>query len=228
MKLPPYPLLCIIFAGHFRNIRKKRNIAGYLTKSIMLRRNFKRCLAILGTATIFSCTPPATPGSRSTADSTQTAADAIVYVNSDTLMAKYEYFKQLQKDLESQSKTLEKQVSSRAASFQKQVGSYQQNAATMTASERQSTEQNLGKAQQELQALQQKASQDIMTNEQEANDKLHAKVQSFLKEYAQMNDYKFVLTYSRSNNAVLFADSTLDVTAEVLNGLNAEYAKEKK
>lgn len=156
------------------------------------------------------------------------APEAIVYVNSDTLLAKYQFFKDLQAELEEQGKTLEGQLSSRTSNFQKQVSNYQQNAATMTPSERQSTEQNLGKAQQDLQAFQQKVSQDLMEAEQAANEKLHAKVQAFLKEYAALNDYKFVLTYSRSNNAVLFADSTLDVTDEVLNGLNAAYAKEKK
>ncbi|HYH55636.1 MAG TPA: OmpH family outer membrane protein [Anseongella sp.] len=188
----------------------------------------KLIAAALIAAAAASCNQPAPAARNNAPDSLQTVADAIVYVNSDTLLAKYEYFKDLQKELESKGKTLENQVSSRTASFQKQVSAYQQNAATMTPGERQSTEQNLGKAQQELQALQQKAGQDMMKNEQEANDKLHAKVQAFLKEYAAMNDYKFVLTYSRSNNAVLFADSTLDVTAEVLNGLNAAYAKEKK
>ena len=161
-------------------------------------------------------------------DNTPSTADAIVYVNSDTLLANYQFFIDLQAELEKQGKALESQISGRTSTFQKQVGSYQQNAATMTPSERQSTEQNLGKAQQELQALQQKVSQDMMKAEQDANDKLHGKVQAFLQEYASLNDYKFVLTYSRSNNAVLFADSTLDVTDEVLNGLNAAYAKEKE
>lgn len=175
-----------------------------------------------------SCNQPAPSGGNTSAEEAPAAADAIVYVNSDTLLAKYQFFKDLQAELEKQGKSLESQVSSRTGNFQKQVSSYQQNAATMTPGERQSTEQNLGKAQQELQAFQQKVSQDLMKAEQDANDKLHGKVQAFLQEYAALNDYKFVLTYSRSNNAVLFADSTLDVTDEVLNGLNAAYAKEKK
>src|SRR3546814_11453850 len=86
----------------------------------------------------------------------------------------------------------------------------------MTPSERQSTEQNLGKAQEELQAFQQKVSQDMMKAQEDANNELHTKIEVFLREYAALNDYKFVLTYSRNNNAVLFADSTLDVTEEVL------------
>lgn len=183
---------------------------------------------LLLSGTVVSCNQPAPPAGKPAGETVSSTADAIVYVNSDTLLAKYQFFLDLQKELEEKGKSLESQVSSRTNNFQKQVNSYQQNAATMTPTERQSTEQNLGKAQQELQAFQQKVSQDLMKAQEDANEKLHGKVQAFLKEYAALNDYKFVLTYSRSNNAVLFADSTLDVTGEVLNGLNAAYAKEKK
>lgn len=176
-----------------------------------------------------SCNQPASPPPGGQSGGNQApAGDAIVYVNSDTLLANYQFFKDLQADLEEQGKQLESQISSKTADFQKKVGSYQQNAATMTPTERQSTEESLGKAQQEIQALQQKLSQEMMQAEQQANDSLHTKVAAFLKDYAALNDYKFVLTYSRSNNAVLFADSTLEVTDEVLNGLNAAYAEEKE
>jgi outer membrane protein len=37
-----------------------------------------------------------------------------------------------------------------------------------------------------------------------------------------------VLTYSKSNPAVLYADESLDVTKAVVDGLNSEYKKEKK
>lgn len=203
------------------------HVIAIIRSSFSIRNTF-----ILGTLALIvsSCQQPAPGGTTATPDSTRvaSAADAIVYVNSDTLLANYQFFKDLQAELEEQGKSLESQMSNRTANFQKQVSNYQQNAATMTPSERQSTEQNLGKAQQDLQAFQQKVSQDLMEAEQAANEKLHSKVHAFLQEYAALNDYKFVLTYSRSNNAVLFADSTLDVTDEVLNGLNAAYAKEQK
>lgn len=193
-------------------------------------RGMKIGAPLLAAALLASCNQPGNPVSRGSlpTDSVRTTADAIVYVNSDTLLAKYEFSRDLQKELDTKQKEVEDRVKSRTTSFQNQVSSYQQKAATMTPSERETTEQNLGRAQQELQALQQQAGQELMANDREANDKLHGKIQEFLREYARLNDFKFVLTYSRSNNAVLFADSALDVTDEVLNGLNAAYAKEKK
>src|SRR3546814_444047 len=196
-----------------------------IQKAIFMRR---LCATALLTGALISCNKPAKQTSGNVPAATvQSTIDAIVYVNADTLLANYQFFKDIQKELEEQGKSLESQVSNRTSNFQKQVGTYQQNAATMTPSERQSTEQNLGKAQEELQAFQQKVSQDMMKAQEDANNELHTKIEVFLREYAALNDYKFVLTYSRNNNAVLFADSTLDDTEEVLNGLNYAYSKAK-
>ena len=37
-----------------------------------------------------------------------------------------------------------------------------------------------------------------------------------------------VLTYSKGNSAILFADESLDVTSAVIVGLNEDYKKNKK
>ena len=54
---------------------------------------------------------------------------------------------------------------------------------------------------------------------------LYNKVAEYLKTYAKTKGYKMVLTYSKGNSAILFADESLDVTKEVIKGLNEAYAK---
>ncbi|RZJ14130.1 MAG: OmpH family outer membrane protein, partial [Acinetobacter sp.] len=61
--------------------------------------------------------------------------------------------------------------------------------------------------------------------EQEA---LYNKIADYLKTYSKTKGYKMVLTYSKGNSAILFADETLDVTTPVLAGLNEAYLKDKK
>ncbi|RZJ46241.1 MAG: OmpH family outer membrane protein, partial [Flavobacterium sp.] len=61
--------------------------------------------------------------------------------------------------------------------------------------------------------------------EQEA---LYNKIADYLKTYSKTKGYKMVLTYSKGNSAILFADETLDVTSPVLVGLNEAYLKDKK
>lgn len=164
----------------------------------------------------------------STADSAAVNAEKIVYVNVDTLLEKYEYFKDVRTKLEEKAKKAQADLQSRSTAFQREVADYQQNAGTMSAADRQSTEERLARKQDELARHNQNASTSFAQEEASENEKLYSKITDYLKKHAKENGYKLVLTYSASNPAVLYADESLEITTEVLAALNAEYAKEKK
>lgn len=171
-------------------------------------------------------TPP--PPVSSTGDSTQSNAEKIVYVNVDTLLEKYEYFKDIRSKLEEKAKKAQADLQSRSNAFQREVADYQQQAATMSASDRQSTEERLARKQDELARHNQNASTSFAQEEASENEKLYARITDYLKKHAKENGFKFVLTYSASSPGVLYADERLEITNEVLTALNAAYAKEKK
>ena len=151
----------------------------------------------------------------------------IVYVNSDSLLSKYEYFKVIKAKFEGKSKKAQDDLKSKGAAFQREVAAYQQGANTMSADQRASTEQRLARKQQELQGYQQNAGTALQNEEGIENEKLYNKVAEYLKKHAKLKGYKMVLTYSKSNSAILFADESLDVTKEVIKGLNEEYKPAK-
>ncbi|MXV53117.1 OmpH family outer membrane protein [Pedobacter sp. HMF7647] len=155
-------------------------------------------------------------------------AEAIVYVNSDSLLTNYEYFKDIKGKIEGKSKQAQTDLQSKGTAFQQEVAEYQKNAQGMSADQRAATEQRLARKQQELSAYNQNASSALANEQAAENDKLYDKVASYLKGYAKEKGYKMVLTYSKANPTVLFADESLDVTKDVLAGLNAEYKKDKK
>ncbi|MCX2574741.1 OmpH family outer membrane protein [Pedobacter sandarakinus] len=161
-------------------------------------------------------------------DSTTTAvapSEKIVYVNSDSLLTKYEYFKDLKVKFEGKTKSAQADMQAKGQAFQRELAQYQQSAQTLSADQRKSTEERLGRKQQELQAYQQNAGAALQNEQATENEKLYDKVADYLKGYAKEKGYKMVLTYSKGNSAILFADETLDVTSEVIKGLNAEYSK---
>ena len=164
------------------------------------------------------------------ASTTPPSADkeAIVYVNSDTLLTKYEYAKDIAKRLEAKGKSAQDDLASRGQSFQREVAEYQKNQPTMSAEQRQATEQRLQGKQQELQTYQQNASAEFQNTQASENTKLYDKIADFAKAYAKEKGYKMVLTYSKANPTVLYGDPSLDVTADVVSKLNDAYAKEKK
>lgn len=166
--------------------------------------------------------------STATKESATAATGGIVYVNSDSLLNNYEYFKEIKSKFEGKSKKAEADLKDKGAAFQREVAAYQQGANTMSADQRKETEQRLARKQQELQVYQQNAGAALQNEEAAENEKLYDKVAEYLKKHAKDKGYKMVLTYSKGNSAILFADESLDVTKEVIKGLNEAYKSNKK
>ncbi|MFD2968343.1 OmpH family outer membrane protein [Sphingobacterium bambusae] len=186
----------------------------------------------LAVATV-SCNQNANTGTASSKDSTaaktttDTKEEKIVYINSDTLSEKYEYFKDIRAKLEAKVKKAQSDLQSKGQAFQREVADFQQKAATMSASERQATEEKLSRKQQELGRLDQNASASIQQDESTEFNNVYNAITEYLKKHAEDNGYTLVLTYSKSNPTVLYADSKLDITADVIDALNKEYKTKK-
>ena len=161
---------------------------------------------------------------------TSTAAtpekETIVFVNSDSLLNNYEYFKTIKAKIEGKAKTAQSDLQAKGTAYQREVAQYQQAAAGMSADQRAATEEKLARKQQELAAYNQNASNALANDQAAENEKLYERVAAYLKNYAKQKGYKMVLTYSKQNPTVLFGDESLDVTKEVVSGLNAEYKKD--
>ena len=185
----------------------------------------------LSGATLAACNQGAqAPGNTTAAGANEQASieGTIVYVNSDSLLENYEYFKEVRTKFEEKAKKAQANLQSKGAAFQKEVADYQQNAGTMTAEQRANTEERLARKQEELGQLNQNASSSLAQEEAEENEKLYNRVAEFLKKHAEEKGYKLVLTYTTANPTVLYADKSMEITKEVIEGLNAEYNKEKK
>jgi len=182
-------------------------------------------------ATVVACnkeqSKTSTPAASSSA-STEKAATEIVYVNSDSLVANADFYKDIRTKLEAKSKKAQADLTAKGNAFQREVADYRQNAQSMSADQRAVTEQRLARKQQELEAFNQNASSALANESADENAKLYDKVAEFLKGYAKDKGYKFVLTYSKTNPSILYADEKLDVTKEVVTKLNESYKNEKK
>ncbi|WP_285058747.1 OmpH family outer membrane protein [Pedobacter ginsengisoli] len=160
-----------------------------------------------------------------TGTATVSNEEKIVYVNSDSLLNKYQYFKDLKTKMETKANAAQKDMASKGQAFQREVAQYQAQQNTLPADQRAATEERLARKQQELQAYQQNASAALQNEQNSENVKLYDKIADYLKEYSKKKGYKMVLTYSKGNSAILFADESLDVTSEVIVGLNEAIKK---
>ena len=147
---------------------------------------------------------------------------ANVYVNVDSLLTKYEFFKDTQKVLESKKFQLENELATKGRNLQNKAAFFQQKAPTMTMEQGRATEAALQKEQQEIIQYRERAAQGLGLEEQKKNEELYNKIYEYLKKYNAQNKYEFVLGYTKGGG-ILFADTDNDVTRKVLDGLNQEY-----
>lgn len=176
---------------------------------------------------IAACNKPQ-PDSKPAAASSETPKESIVYINQDTLLAKYQYATDIAKTLQDKGKSAQAEVQSKGLAIQHEFEEYQKNANTMAADQRQTTEQHLQREQEDFQNYKQNAAAGFQNEQIADNNKVYDKIADYAKNYAKEKGYKLVLMYSKSNPTVLYGDQSLDVTADVIKGLNDAYSKDKK
>jgi len=187
-------------------------------------------LAILIAAGVSACNqnkPESKAAAAPTAGTTASNPE-IVYINQDSLVAKYDYIKDMDKRLGDKGKAAQADVQSRQQAIQREIAEYQKAAPTMAADQRQATEQRLQRKGQEFQQYQQNAGAQVQNDQVSEQTKLYEKLVDFTKTYAKEKGYKLILTYQKGNATVLYGDPSLDVTADVIKRLNEAYAKDKK
>lgn len=192
----------------------------------------KSVLVLALAASVSACTQNKTadkPAAATSVTATETAEKpAIVFINQDSLVAKYEYIKDMDKRLDGKGKAAQNDVAARQQAIQREIAEYQKGAATMSADQRATTEQRLQRKGQEFQQYQQNAGAQVQNDQVSEQTKLYERLVDFTKTYAKENGYKMVLTFKKGDPTMLYGDANLDVTADVIKKLNEAYAKDKK
>jgi outer membrane protein len=141
-------------------------------------------------------------------------------------MEKYDYLKARVEVLEAKKNKVEQDYVNRAESLQKEIQAYQRNINNMTVGQVRAVEEDLGKKQQNLQLYEQSATQELMNDQAKLNKELYDRITAFLSKYGKEKGLHIVLKLDTSSD-VLYGVEALDITADVVAGLNAEYAAEK-
>ncbi|HMV10522.1 MAG TPA: OmpH family outer membrane protein [Cyclobacteriaceae bacterium] len=151
---------------------------------------------------------------------------AIAYINSDSIVKHYAFMDDTKAVLEAKAKKLDADLNNRANSLRGEIAAYQRNQSSMTIGQAQALEADLGKKQQNLQLYQQSLGQQLAEEEAKLNKELYDRITAFLKTYSEANNIQVVVKFDTSSD-VLYGQSALDITAPVLEGLNAQYKDEK-
>ena len=156
-------------------------------------------------------------------------ASKIVFVNSDVLNKEYDFVKDLASSAQAKQRSLEGAYQAKAQKFQKDYSELQQKASQGLLSENQSkaAQEDLGQRKAELDKMEAQL-QTLVEEVQKSNEEVRKTVVDYVKEYNKKSNYNFILTHTDGPGGVLIlANDSLDITKEILDGLNADYRAKK-
>ena len=157
-------------------------------------------------------------------------AGSIVYVQLDTLVNQYDMFNDMKSDLEAKVQDIQNDLQSKGRDFQSDASDFQAkiNKGLLTRAQAEEQNQVLSNRQADLQNLSQQKQAEIQQEESNMYNKILKSVRAYLKKYNETKKFALILTTSAASNNVLAGDESLDITNDVIEGLNNEYVKNKK
>lgn len=152
----------------------------------------------------------------------------IAYVDTDTIMAHYQYAIDLEKELYAYKDQLEATARQQMQQFQTDYQNYLQTGSTLTLSQQQQKEAELKQRAEKMSTLEQELMAKVADRQLAENTKLLNAIFAFIREYNAANQqFDLILRKSFNDTPLLYANPAMDITAEILDGLNEEYTRVK-
>jgi outer membrane protein len=156
-------------------------------------------------------------------------AAGIPFVEVDSLIYNFEFYFDMRDELQVKQQAAESELNSKGRKYETGAKDYEDKVrkGLVTRATAAEMEQNLLQQQQDLVNLRDQLQYDLMEEEQVMNRKVLEYIYSFLDEYASEQNYQYVLGKSFGGQ-IMYSESSLDITADVLKKLNLKYLSGKK
>ena len=149
----------------------------------------------------------------------------IAYVNSDTVSKYYKYAQKIQASLLSKRNAAEKQIKNKYQSYEDLVKEFEKASPIMGEREKMEKAQKIRLLEQEIMKVEQELSQQLANEEIIMTQSYVIKTNEYMQIIGQKLGFDYVLSY-RMGGPMLYANSNLDITSNIIDLLNAEYQSE--
>ena len=198
----------------------------------------KKNILVCGLAalmTLVACNQNSTPSQtdQTVGADTTAAAGSIVFFDMDKVMEGYDMANDLNSVLGTKASGIQAEIDRRGKKLEKDMADFQNKVdkGLLTQSVAQVQYQKLGEQQQSYQQYVLTKQQEMAEEQQVTLNQIMDAISSFVQEFNQEHQYALILTTSSTNNIsapVVTGDPRLDITDEILAGLNAAYIKSKE
>ena len=153
----------------------------------------------------------------------------IGYVDTDSLLAHYQYAIDLNKELNAYKDQQEKYYQQQVTSFQNDYQNYLKNGASMTLTQQKAKEAELKERAEKMTTMEQELMAKIAERQLQENTKMLNAIFAFVREYNAANQqFDIVMRKTFDASPTLYMNPAMDITQEIIDGLNEEYANLKK
>jgi outer membrane protein len=155
-------------------------------------------------------------------------AGSIVYIDLDRILMEYDMANDLRSVVETKVQNIQAEVNRRGTKLEKDVKSFQEKMekGLMTRSVAEVQGQKLQQQEQDFNVYAAQKQQEIQEEQVVMMNQLGDAIKTFLDKYNEEKQYAMILT-NQGGAPVITGDAALNITDDVLAGLNEEYIKTK-
>lgn len=182
---------------------------------------------------IIQLTGDSTKKAKSSDEATEAVATkgAIVYFNLDQILEEYDMANELRSAVESKVSSIQEEVNRRGNRLQSDVNSFNDkiNKGLITRSVAEQQSQKLSQQQADFQNYAAQKEQEIAEEQQVMLNQIGDAIHAFLEKFNAEKQYAMIIATQGDilPQPVAMGDPSLDITEEILAGLNDEYIKNK-
>jgi outer membrane protein len=155
---------------------------------------------------------------------TQGAGFKIAYFDMDSLEAHYSGFKDAQAQVKAKENEMTQELSSLDRSNQKKIEAWRQKGNAMTQTEGEQAQQEYQQMQQQFASRKQALEQALYKSTEDLKTSIRKQIEDYLKDYNRQKNFSYIIQYD-ANSFIYTKDSVYNITADVVDGLNAAYKK---
>jgi len=147
---------------------------------------------------------------------------SIAYVDLDSLNEKIIFIKEKRKELEAEQKAIETEWQSGMRNLEGQKDNFiKKNGNAITQQMAEEFQAKLYQQQQAVEEKKQSSAQRLSEKSYKAMDGIQKQLKDFLAEYNKDKKYLYILTSGTGLEYMMYKDSTLNITHDVIEGMNA-------
>ena len=158
--------------------------------------------------------------------SSELPSGAIVYIHLDSLLNGLDLFYALRTDWEAKVKVADDDITKKMRAFERDANDFNDKVqkGLLTRTQAENMQAQLQARQQDLQQYGQQKQMELAEEEQVLLNNVIFEIQTFLISYNVEHNFSLILTTSGMPGTIINGDPSLDITKDVLAGLNAQYA----